>query len=141
MQRLDDVERQLIAATQARIGRARNVTTLLRTRLRQFHPQREIAHARAALQRAEHSLARTIRTRVEAARLGAAAVSRALNAVSPLATLGRGYAIVTTPAPLSERWGTPIISIADAASGDTVVAHLDDGSLTCVVQDVEPNAD
>jgi len=140
MQRLDDVERQLIAATQARIGRAHNDTTLLQTRLRQFHPQREIAHARAALHRAEHSLARTVKTRVEAARLGAAAVSRALNAVSPLATLGRGYAIVTAPAPLSERWGTPIVSIADTAKGDTVVAHLDDGSLTCVVQDIEPNA-
>ena len=37
--------------------------------------------------------------RVEAARVGAAAVGRALHAVSPLATLGRGYAIVTTPAP------------------------------------------
>jgi len=140
MQRLDDVERQLVAATRARIGRARNVTTLLRTRLRQFHPQREIAHAHAALLRAEHSLARGIRARVETARVGAAALGRALNAVSPLATLGRGYAIVTTPAPLSERWGTPITSVEDASSGDTVVAHLDDGTLTCVVQNVQSNA-
>ncbi len=141
MQRLDDVERQLIAATNARIGRGRNVATLLRTRLRQFHPQREIAHARAALLRAEHSLARGVRARVEVARAGTAAVSRALNAVSPLATLGRGYAIVTTPAPLSERWGTPIVSVAATTAGDTVMAHLEDGSLTCVVTDVEPNAD
>ncbi len=140
MQRLDDVERQLIAATKARIGRARNISTLLRTRLRQFHPQREIAHARAALMRAEHSLGRSIKTRVETARSSTAAISRALNAVSPLATLGRGYAIVTTPAPHTARWGTPIVSVADTAPGNTIVAHLEDGSLTCVVSDIAPDA-
>ncbi len=141
MQRLDDVERQLIAATKARIGRARNVSTLLRTRLRQFHPQREIAHARAALLRAEHALARSIRTRVETARAGTAAISRALNAVSPLATLGRGYAIVTTPAPHAVRWGTPIISVADTAVGATRSSRTwTTVRCTCVVSDIEPNA-
>ncbi len=139
MQRLDDVERQLIAATKARIDRARNVAMLLQTRLRQFHPQREIALMRATLRRMEQSLARGIKARIEAARLGSAAVSRALHAVSPLETLGRGYAIVTTPAPALQRWGTPITSIADTKPGATIVTHLEDGSLRSVVQDIEPN--
>ncbi len=141
MQRLDDVERQLIAATRARIGRARNVTTLLRTQAAAVSSAtRNRARARGALARRTLAGARHQGARRGGARRRTPLSSRALNAVSPLATLGRGYAIVTTPAPLSERWGTPITSVEDTASGDTVVAHLDDGTLTCVVQDVQSNA-
>ena len=113
MQRLDDVERQLIAATQARIGRARNVATLLRHAAAPVpSAARDRARARRAAARRAFAGARRQGAGRSGARSARAAVSRALNAVSPLATLGRGYAIVTTPAPLSERWGTPIISIA-----------------------------
>jgi exodeoxyribonuclease VII large subunit len=136
MQRLDDIERQLGAAFKACIGRKRHAAALLEARLRQFHPQRDIDLARRTLQRCEQSLARGVRARIEAARSANAALSRALNAVSPLATLGRGFAIVTTPAPSSQRWGTPITSVQNTSAGAKVVAHLQDGRLRCTVDEV-----
>ena len=140
MQRLDDLERQLTSAIGTRIGRARYAAAMLDTRFRQFHPRRRIDTARQAQRRLEQSLARAVRSRIETARAAGAALSRALNAVSPLATLGRGYAIVTTPAPASQRWGTPITSIAHTRTGAGIVTHLQDGVLRCTVDEIESDA-
>jgi exodeoxyribonuclease VII large subunit len=140
MQRLDDLERQLVAAAENRIGRARHAAELIDARFRHLHPQRGIDAARQALNRIGHSLLRGVRGRIETARSQTASLGRALNAVSPLATLGRGFAIVTTPAPSSQRWGTPITSIGDTNSGAKVLAHLQDGVLSCTVDGIEPNA-
>ncbi len=141
MQRLDDLERQLTAAIATRIAAERHASLLIDARLRHFHPQRGIDHARHALQRLGQSLVRGVRSRIDSSRAQTASLSRALNAVSPLATLGRGFAIVTTPAPASaQRWGTPITSIEAARSGQKVVAHLRDGVLRCSVDEIESNA-
>jgi exodeoxyribonuclease VII large subunit len=57
---------------------------------------------------------------------------RALDAVSPLATLRRGYAIVSDAA------NGAVISHAGAARpGQHIRARLSDGTLTAEVQDVE----
>ena len=140
MQRLDDLERQLGSAIATRIAHARHAATLLDTRMRQFHPQRDIDRAHQTTRRFEQSLNRAIRTRIETAHTAMASLSRALNAVSPLATLGRGFAIVTAPAPSSQRWGTPITSIDATRPGAKVVAHLQDGALHCTVDDIDANA-
>ena len=140
MQRLDDLERQLIAAVDARIDRARHAAELIDARFSHLHPQHAIVAARQTLNRIGRSLQRSVHSRIETARSQTASLGRALNAVSPLATLGRGFAIVTTPAPPSERWGTPITSIGATQSGAKVVAHLHDGVLSCTVDGIEPNA-
>jgi len=140
MQRLDDLERQLTSAVTARVGRARHAVALLDTRFRQFHPRREIDLARNNVQRLEQTLVRGIRGRLATAYATTASLSRALHAVSPLQTLGRGYSIVTTPAPSGKRWGTPITSITRAHPGQAVVAHLGDGSLNCTVDGIETDA-
>ncbi len=139
MQQLDDVERQLLLAVSANLNRARHAAALLDIRLRQFHPQRELERARHGLRRVEGALARGVRARLASAAASAASLSRALHAVSPLETLGRGYAIVTTPAPAAVRWGTPITSITQTRAGATVVAHLVDGSLRCTVEGTVEN--
>ena len=140
MQRLDDLERQLAAAVENRIGRARHAAALLDTRFRHLHPQRAIDVRAPGRESTAASLLRDVRGRIETARSRTASLGRALNAVSPLATLGRGFAIVTTPAPSSQRWGTPITSIGDTRSGAKVVAHLQDGVLHCTVDGIESNA-
>ncbi len=140
MQRLDDLERQLTSAIGARLGRAAHAVALLDTRFRQFYPQRSIDASRANLQRFEQSLVRAMRVRLDAARGTVASSSRALHAISPLATLGRGFSIVTKPAPASQRWGTPITSIDDTHVGDQIVDHLQNGILRCTVDAIEPNA-
>ncbi len=140
MQRLDDLERQMTAATSMRIARASHRTALLAARFRQLHPERHVAEQRNALLRLRASLGRALHVRIEQARVSAASASRALNAVSPLDTLTRGYAIVATPAPSGERWGTPITSVAAAHAGQRVVAHLRDGTLQCRVERVDVDA-
>jgi exonuclease VII large subunit len=60
--------------------------------------------------------------------------------VSPLATLGRGYAIVAAPAPAGRRWGVPVTSVAAVSAGERVIAHLADGRLDCTVERVERDA-
>lgn len=141
MQRLDDLERQLSAAIAARLANARSAVRILQIQLQQFHPRREIGLARESLARLDQSLLRALHNRLERAAAAVASLGRALHAVSPLETLGRGYAIVTTTAPAGARWGTPITSIGQTDVGATVVAHLDDGDLQCAVTATTPNAD
>ena len=55
-------------------------------------------------------------------------LARALDAVSPLATLDRGYAIITT-----HPEGNLIRSVDSTAAGRRIKASLGDGSLLCTV--------
>ena len=140
MQRLDDLERQLTRAMQSRVERAGHAFALTRARFRQRHPSARIAAIRADVGRLRRALARAHRVGFDRAAAELASASRARHAVSPLHTLGRGYAIVTTPAPSTDRWGTAITSVGAVQGGDRIVAHLDDGALHCRVDDVVPNA-
>jgi len=59
-------------------------------------------------------------------------LGRTLHAVSPLATMGRGYAILTDTA--SGR----VISLAlEVVTGAKVSAQLSDGRLDCTVDSIE----
>jgi exodeoxyribonuclease VII large subunit len=138
MQRLDDIDRRLARAARACVERARLSLESIDARFAQQQPHQRIGRIRADVARFRRALARAHRVRVERAAAALASASRALHAVSPLETLGRGYAIVATPS--TDRWGTPITSVDGVHRGDRVVAHLDDGSLDCRVEDVVPNA-
>ena len=56
------------------------------------------------------------------------ALGRALDAVSPLATLDRGYAIIT-----SHPEGDLVRSVKATSAGRQIKANLGDGSLLCTV--------
>ena len=62
-----------------------------------------------------------------------AELGRTLNAVSPLATLQRGYAILTTDD------GRTVSSITDVEPDETIIARLIDGDIAAAVIDVEPH--
>jgi exonuclease VII large subunit len=59
-----------------------------------------------------------------------------LQAVSPLATLSRGYAVLTTG---SDRIRAAVTSIEQAPAGTDLTAHLQDGALVLTVQQVDPD--
>ena len=59
------------------------------------------------------------------------ALARALNGVSPLDTLERGYGIVALPD--GTEWGQPISAIDQISRGETLVAHVADGSIEAEV--------
>lgn len=69
---------------------------------------------------------------VRAAELSAAA--RTLQAVSPLATLGRGYAVLTRAAGGVRQ---PVTSVAQTQPGERLTAHLHDGALDVRVDGVD----
>jgi exodeoxyribonuclease VII large subunit len=58
-------------------------------------------------------------------------LARTLNAVSPLETIGRGYAVIT-----SVESGDVISSVSQVEAGDSISAQLKDGMLDCTVDTV-----
>ena len=61
------------------------------------------------------------------------ALARALQAVSPLATMARGYAVVAVPD--GSRWGKPLVAATAAPAGQRVVLHWADGSRRARLDD------
>jgi exodeoxyribonuclease VII large subunit len=58
-------------------------------------------------------------------------LARTLNAISPLETIGRGYAVVT-----SAETGEVVSSVSQVEPGDGISALLKDGKLDCTVDTV-----
>ncbi len=130
MQRMDDLAHRANRATQQRLQSARFAANSLQQRLAAQHPQHAIDGLRtrfAHLQDRANSAARQTlaRKRAQADELG-----RTLHAVSPLNTLGRGYAIVTDAA------GTALTNSADMAPGQRLQTHLVDGYADVTVDEV-----
>jgi exodeoxyribonuclease VII large subunit len=89
------------------------------------------AAARFIVLRAEHNAA--IGARLETSRARLARASAALDALSPLAVLGRGYALA-----LDEE-GKLLRAARDVQVGDAVRLRLAEGQVRCRVEEVENN--
>ena len=120
------IERSLRAALAQRRERLR----FARARLDAHHPAKTAHALRARLLRIDAALATILARRIEHGRRQLAALARALHAVSPLATLERGYAI------LQARDGRVVRSVAQASAGDALTARLGDGELALEVSAV-----
>jgi exodeoxyribonuclease VII large subunit len=96
--------------------------------LRAVHPQRRLARLRERLDamapRPRAALARKLAN--DALRLRG--LARSLAAISPLATVARGYAI------LQHLDGRIVRRISDAATGDALDARVSDGQLRLRVE-------
>ena len=77
----------------------------------------------------EKTLNRQVASHLGNARERVAHLSRTLNAVSPLQTLGRGYAVLT------DQSGAVVSSTGQVAPGDPVTAQVSDGSIDMTVRD------
>lgn len=115
----------LLAAFKIRHGNALS-------RLHQQTPDRRLRQHRERLRMGERQLHTALGHRIHHLREKMQGLSRELHAVSPLATLGRGYAIIT-----QSESGKLITSTSDAAVGDTLEARLADGSLLCRVEKIK----
>jgi exodeoxyribonuclease VII large subunit len=135
-QRLDELDVRLRRAQQ-RLIEAR--AARLREAVRGLHahsPQRRLA----ALEQQAAVLASRLRAqltqRLGEQRVRIEALARALHALSPLATLGRGYAIVSR-----ERDGAIVRHSHDVAPDEQLRARLAEGALLCRVEAVEDPAE
>jgi exodeoxyribonuclease VII large subunit len=119
--RLDTAWRHAAAARQARLRHAA-------AGLRAVRPEARLAALRNRLERLAPVPGRCVERRLGEHARRLQALARALEAVSPLATVARGYAILQRPD------GTVLREAAAAAPGDRIEARLADGTLALRVE-------
>jgi len=117
-------------AVAGRLGRQTQRFEALRRRLEARDLRRVVASLRTRIVTADGRLFAAAGRRRQAAASRASTLAARLDALSPLAVLGRGYAVC---------WNatrTSIIRSSSAvSSGDTVHVRLSEGELTCEVKD------
>jgi exodeoxyribonuclease VII large subunit len=115
--------RRLASTWQRRLERERARIRHADAVLRSSHPQRRMARLRERLVAIAHRPQTAIARRLGSDALRLRNLARSLEAVSPLATVARGYAI------LRHDDGRIVRSVLDAAPGDRLDARLVDGAL------------
>lgn len=128
-QRLDELEQRLLRGLRA--GGRRRALLLEHglARLLRHTPLHRIERTRELCARLDQRLRQLMQRRLERHGDHVAGLGRALDAVSPLATLGRGYAIVRRPD------GGVVRDARTVKPGDTVEARLARGRLVCDVKE------
>lgn len=133
---LSDQARQLetLQAALFRVGRRRllelqNTNNNLSRRLQAHHPGYRLAEFSRRVTRARQTLDRLTLAGLRQHRQGLLDLVRTLNAVSPLDTISRGYAVVT-----STLSGKVVDSIKQAPPGHSITTQLSDGRLASVVE-------
>lgn len=135
-ERLQRAEARLAALRQARLGLALRSLAALDARLRAQHPRVRLSRAAERLTKSGQQLIVALPRSIEHRRLRLAALGRALNAISPLATLGRGYALL-----LDGESGAVLGSVKQLVDGAAVTARLHDGSAQLRVLGASKPAD
>jgi exodeoxyribonuclease VII large subunit len=115
----------------ARLARDRRLLAALHARLLAQHPRHRLDRARRRLLAAELALRERARVLAQPARLRLARAAAALNALSPLAVLQRGFAVVSSEAGV-------ITDAAQVAAGDAVRVELARGTFAARVTAVDP---
>ena len=100
----------------------------LSSRLMVHRPDRQLAELRERVANLGKSVGRLAAGTVRSRRELLGNLARTLNAVSPLETISRGYAVVT-----STESGDVISSVSQVEVGDSISAQLKDGKLDCTV--------
>lgn len=130
-QRMDDLELRLGKAIKQKLERWDVRTGHLAQRLAMQSPQKQLTISREALVRIEERLFAATRLTIRQQRERMEHHAQTLNVVSPLATLGRGYAIVRGP-------DGDIIRDADNLSpGDRISARVARGEIEAEVTSVK----
>jgi exodeoxyribonuclease VII large subunit len=122
---------RLAAAWRRWSGRRREQLGWLAGRLERLHPRARLAAQAQRLDELDARLGRAVRQRLDRERLRLGAATRTLQAVSPLATLGRGYAIVLTAE------GRVVRAASDVIAGSAVRARTARGTLHATVTRID----
>ncbi|WP_407351358.1 exodeoxyribonuclease VII large subunit [Luteimonas sp. R10] len=129
--RQQDALRRLLAAWKVAAERRGAALRHAQSRLRAQHPQRRLRALRQRLESLQPRLAAALPRRLQGEALRLRVAARALEAVSPLATVARGYAI------LRHDDGRVVRSVHQAAIGERLDARLGDGQLRVRVESRE----
>ncbi len=122
---------QLLRAMQRALLARRNRLGECSHRLDLCHPQRQLARQTQQLQASHQRLLRTFQHRLRQQRNSLHDLARTLNAISPLATLGRGFAVLS-----DAESGTTLSQRSNFQTGQSINAQLADGRLRCTVDHI-----
>ena len=132
MQRLDELEQRLNRAIQQQLAQRRAVLQTATAKLRQQHPGRLLERLSARNRDLAQRLKYCINIQLSRHREKLAILARALETVSPLATLERGYSIT-----LAGRNGRVVTESGQVAPGDTLETRLANGRIFSTVAETE----
>jgi exodeoxyribonuclease VII large subunit len=128
-ERLQQLHRRLLSARLSQVTQWTVRLERTHARLLAQHPKQYLTLWRHQLDQQAMHLRRSIEHKLERERMGLQHVARAMHAVSPLATLERGYAI------LFEADGKVLRSAQNVTAGTPLRARLADGELPLQVSD------
>lgn len=131
MQRLDELQDRLTTAMNHGVRHRRSELATVTAHLHQHTPVQRIETLNARHSALRDRLYRAVSVRLNHFESTLGTLIRALDTVSPLATLDRGYAIVKSPDS-----NTILRKATSVRPGDVVNARLSDGSLKCTVDEV-----
>jgi exodeoxyribonuclease VII large subunit len=133
-QRLDDVTLRLDSALTKQLRLRQNQIAGLAAAVLHYDPRQNLAYAREHLADSRARLRRSLERLIESSAFRLGALDARLHSLSPLAVLGRGYALVLS----SE--GALIRSTTQLSTGDRLTTRLADGSFTGRVESISPGA-
>ncbi|MFO7287857.1 MAG: exodeoxyribonuclease VII large subunit [Gammaproteobacteria bacterium] len=133
VQRADELEVRLRRAIERAIDERRARLARLAAAVSARNPKHRVAAAAQHCRFARERLERAMRGRVERLRHRLAMTERTLRSLSPLATLDRGYAIVSRADD-----GHVLTNSAEIARGGGIVVRLAHGRLAATVESTEP---
>ena len=131
-QRLDEIEQRLLRIVRHRVAERRATVMHFAAHLRQQSPALRVAAASARLGSARASMHATLDRRLASLRHRVSVAAGSLDIVSPLATLQRGYAIVTNAA------GEVVSDAASLQAGEVVHARVARGGVHARVESTTP---
>ena len=130
-QRLDDLSWRLESTTTRRLRTRSTHLSQLTARLAQHNPAARLALTRRLLDRASESLRRLAHTALTVRTTRLDRATTRLHALSPLAVLDRGYALVFTAD------GKLLLNSHAAKPGDSIRARLAHGSIAAKVTETD----
>lgn len=130
-QRTDELSRQLALAMRGNLQTGRQYQQLLTQRLRSAVPAARVAQCNNIVSAARLRLANAIRHRLQLTGSRLSIAAGELHAISPLATLERGYAVVQ-----HADSGAVLRNAADVVEGDRIQARLARGILQARVEKI-----
>ena len=134
MQRADDLDERLRLSLTNKLIHVKQELQALHRNMLILRPQAVIQGHKRTINRLKNTLGSLVRGILERQRVTLATISRTLQAVSPLSTLRRGYAVLSDG---EGTLGAAISSIGQVADNDRITAHLQDGSLTLQVEKID----
>ncbi len=128
-QQIDDREQQLNRLIKQTINQKQQQLEWLTARIQQKSPSHQLAHYQHHFEQLRERLNNSGKQQLSERKQRLRQQAHQLNAVSPLATLSRGYSIVTDP-----QDGTVIQSSEQVNAGDKINIQLNKGRISATIE-------